>query len=419
MMPIRETAPQRPVNPYGESKLMVERALGWLGPAHGLKHVCLRYFNAAGADPEGEIGEDHEPETHLIPLILKPRSTGARASTSTAPTIRRPTAPRSATTSMSRIWPRRMSRRSNISRAAARAWRSISAPAGALGARGDRGGRARHRPSHPDARNRRAAPATRPCWWRMRASPARCWAGRRGCPTSTPSSPRPGPGTATSAAAAAQAQAGARRYRPRRLDGAGIVADLSPADRSADSFAAPQHGRASDGGRHPRLRQVLLRRRGEIFRQGRDLRAVRAVGRTARNFPSAARWRAISRRWRKLGANTLRVFTVPPVWLLDMAAEAGLRVLVGIPWSQHITFLDNAEIQREILRTRRRSTVRGLEPASRHLRLSHRQRDSARHGALARRRARARFPQAAGRPDQGDRSRRGWSATPISPRPNI
>jgi UDP-arabinose 4-epimerase len=69
-MPIREDTPQRPVNPYGETKLMVERALYWYGVAHGLRSVALRYFNAAGADPDGEIGEDHSPETHLIPLIL-------------------------------------------------------------------------------------------------------------------------------------------------------------------------------------------------------------------------------------------------------------------------------------------------------------------------------------------------------------
>lgn len=69
-MPIREDTPQRPVNPYGETKLMIERALYWYGVAHGLRSVALRYFNAAGADPDGEIGEDHEPETHLIPLIL-------------------------------------------------------------------------------------------------------------------------------------------------------------------------------------------------------------------------------------------------------------------------------------------------------------------------------------------------------------
>jgi UDP-glucose-4-epimerase GalE len=70
-VPIGEDAPQRPVNPYGESKLFVERALHWLGVAHGLHSVSLRYFNAAGADPEGELGEDHEPETHLIPLVIQ------------------------------------------------------------------------------------------------------------------------------------------------------------------------------------------------------------------------------------------------------------------------------------------------------------------------------------------------------------
>jgi UDP-glucose-4-epimerase GalE len=70
-VPIPESAPQRPVNPYGESKLMVERMLHWFGTAHGMTHATLRYFNAAGADPEGLIGEDHRPETHLIPLILE------------------------------------------------------------------------------------------------------------------------------------------------------------------------------------------------------------------------------------------------------------------------------------------------------------------------------------------------------------
>ena len=69
-MPIREETPQKPVNPYGETKLMIEKALYWFGVAHGLKYVALRYFNAAGADPDGEIGECHDPETHLIPLIL-------------------------------------------------------------------------------------------------------------------------------------------------------------------------------------------------------------------------------------------------------------------------------------------------------------------------------------------------------------
>jgi len=69
-VPITEDAPQRPINAYGSSKLMVERVLCDYGSAYGLKSVALRYFNAAGADLDGEIGEDHNPETHLIPLVL-------------------------------------------------------------------------------------------------------------------------------------------------------------------------------------------------------------------------------------------------------------------------------------------------------------------------------------------------------------
>lgn len=69
-VPIDEQHPQRPVNPYGESKLFVERALHWYSSAHGIRTAALRYFNAAGADPDIEIGEDHHPETHLIPLVI-------------------------------------------------------------------------------------------------------------------------------------------------------------------------------------------------------------------------------------------------------------------------------------------------------------------------------------------------------------
>jgi UDP-glucose 4-epimerase len=69
-VPIAEDHPMDPVNPYGEGKVFVERALRWYEQAHGLKHISLRYFNAAGADPEGELGEAHKPETHLIPRIL-------------------------------------------------------------------------------------------------------------------------------------------------------------------------------------------------------------------------------------------------------------------------------------------------------------------------------------------------------------
>jgi UDP-arabinose 4-epimerase len=69
-VPIDETLPQAPINPYGASKLMVERMLADFQAAHGLRSIALRYFNAAGADPDGEIGEDHDPETHLLPLVL-------------------------------------------------------------------------------------------------------------------------------------------------------------------------------------------------------------------------------------------------------------------------------------------------------------------------------------------------------------
>jgi UDP-glucose-4-epimerase GalE len=68
--PIMETHPQRPINSYGESKLAVERALPHFERAYGMHAVALRYFNAAGADPDGEIGEDHAPEIHLIPRAI-------------------------------------------------------------------------------------------------------------------------------------------------------------------------------------------------------------------------------------------------------------------------------------------------------------------------------------------------------------
>jgi UDP-arabinose 4-epimerase len=70
-VPIRETMPQLPVSPYGETKLAIERVLHWYGLAYGLRSMALRYFNAAGSDRDGEIGEEHDPETHLIPLVLQ------------------------------------------------------------------------------------------------------------------------------------------------------------------------------------------------------------------------------------------------------------------------------------------------------------------------------------------------------------
>lgn len=72
--PIDEKHQKHPINPYGHSKLMIEQVLDDYDKAYGLRSTCLRYFNAAGADPEGELGERHIPETHLIPLILQAAS---------------------------------------------------------------------------------------------------------------------------------------------------------------------------------------------------------------------------------------------------------------------------------------------------------------------------------------------------------
>src|SRR4029079_9336619 len=70
-LPIAETTAKAPLNPYGDTKLAIERALNWYAGAYGMRYMALRSVNAAGADPDGEIGENHEPETHLIPLVLR------------------------------------------------------------------------------------------------------------------------------------------------------------------------------------------------------------------------------------------------------------------------------------------------------------------------------------------------------------
>lgn len=69
--PIRETTPTNPKNPYGESKLMMEKMMKWCDNAYGMRYVALRYFNVAGAKSDASIGEDHDPETHLVPIILQ------------------------------------------------------------------------------------------------------------------------------------------------------------------------------------------------------------------------------------------------------------------------------------------------------------------------------------------------------------
>lgn len=76
VVPIPETAPFAPVSPYGESKLMVEHVLRWMDECRGVRTIALRYFNACGADPESTLGEEHAPETHLIPLLLRAVASG-------------------------------------------------------------------------------------------------------------------------------------------------------------------------------------------------------------------------------------------------------------------------------------------------------------------------------------------------------
>ena len=125
--PIAETHPQRPINSYGETKLAVERALPHFERAHGLHSVALRYFNAAGADPDGEIGEDHSPEIHVIPA----RSTRRRAGPgcrSSATTIRRPTGRACGTTFTWPTWRTPMSAPSAGSSKRVRPAPTISAP---------------------------------------------------------------------------------------------------------------------------------------------------------------------------------------------------------------------------------------------------------------------------------------------------
>lgn len=75
-VPITEDSPYAPLSPYGDSKVMVERILDWLDQYRGVRSVCLRYFNACGAEPDSGLGEEHEPETHLIPLLFRAIDSG-------------------------------------------------------------------------------------------------------------------------------------------------------------------------------------------------------------------------------------------------------------------------------------------------------------------------------------------------------
>ena len=194
-MPITEDTPQRPMNPYGQSKLMMERLCRDFEAAHGIRSVALRYFNACGCDIDGEIGERHDPEPHLIPRALMAAAGEIGAlQMSSAATIPQPTAPASATISTSTISPPPMCRRALSDRR-----------------RRVRRGQSRHRPRRQRPRSsraaeraspgapcrtacRRAAPAIPPNSWRPLARRAKCSAGRPAIPISTRSFPLPGTG---------------------------------------------------------------------------------------------------------------------------------------------------------------------------------------------------------------------------------
>ena len=128
-VPIDETHPQQPINAYGETKLAVERALPHFETAYGLRSIALRYFNAAGADPDGLLGEDHAPEIHIIPRAIFAAQGHRHAQGVRRGLPDRRTAPACVTTSTSRTWPMPTSAPSSRSNAAARRPASTWAPA--------------------------------------------------------------------------------------------------------------------------------------------------------------------------------------------------------------------------------------------------------------------------------------------------
>jgi UDP-glucose 4-epimerase len=101
--PLSETHPTAPINAYGQTKLAVEHALPHFERAYSMTSIRLRYFNAAGADPDGELGEDHSPEIHVIPRASRPLRLAVR-SRSSGRITRHPTGPACATIFMSPIW---------------------------------------------------------------------------------------------------------------------------------------------------------------------------------------------------------------------------------------------------------------------------------------------------------------------------
>jgi len=251
-VPVRETALLRPVNPYGETKLAIERALYWYGEAYGMRAVALRYFNAAGADPDGEIGELHEPETHLVPLAIQGGPRPGRPDRDLRrrlPDRRWHGRARLYSCCRSRRRPCSGARPSRVGRRRRRG--EISAPAAAV-----RCSRCWTRWSASAAAPFRAArrpavPAIRPNWSPIRLWRRRCSVGARPDPISIRSSPRLSPGTG-----------GTRQRRARTSWNNGY--------RNHRRLR-----RNDDARRNSRRRQVLPRRPRKASRQGRYLRSVR------------------------------------------------------------------------------------------------------------------------------------------------
>jgi hypothetical protein len=191
-VPIPESQPCHPINPYGRSKLMIEQILDDYRRAYGFRSYALRYFNAAGADPDGEIGECHDPETHLIPLVLD-AAAGLRPHISVFgndyPT------PAFATTSMSATWPKPMSRHCAIFLQVIPARASTWERAPAIRSRTS----SRPRKRSPAARFRRLRHGDGPATPRPLSPIQRAYAkfsrGRRGAQALRRSSAMPGDGT--------------------------------------------------------------------------------------------------------------------------------------------------------------------------------------------------------------------------------